>query len=265
MIQGSLGSDGVQISLLADYGNLDKDKESSHRRRRLVCLDVLAVSTLFRSQVFLLLDPENEHDFADGFIPYGLGKFRRFVSSDPMSDYMMSNALPHEEFTFKRTKITVSQLITTTCKPGNSKRFNFQLLGLPPLADDIICLGEKDTVVTLPSDTKYYECRGGILKVQHPCSRCNEDRVVLIMFGSREGNLSPWCYISKCPTKESSKSNIMVIYKEMEQRNAGLYQEAGWYLEKCHQRLSVVLSSAKDGNSYDISISCKGDSLVPFA
>jgi hypothetical protein len=164
--QASLGQNGLQISVLADFGAPGQDETARRNRIIPICFDILAVGPKYRTAILLLLEPDLVYDYIRGFIPNRRGDVRRRVCSEPGSNYL--HALP--DLSFKRTNITVSQLNTSACKPGSPTFFKFLSSGVTPLASDITVFKADDTVEMPPTVTEFFECSGGIAKVKHRCT-----------------------------------------------------------------------------------------------
>lgn len=255
---GVLGPHGLQISLLAarqtPYQHWGKPQggEDDDHFSKLVCFDVMASGRLDRCRVYLLLHSEQRDKFTGGFTPNRLGHWIRSPNPLSSSEYLLH---PLQQKSFRRERISVSQISALGYTKGNNAYFTLRSLGLTPLIGDVGVVREGDNIHLLPFGYERFECSGGVVQIRHDCNQCDSGYVLCLMFGTRARNLLPWCSLLrrwKEPTSMMVHSNT---YRYMAVTNARLQEHSRYPLQcglKARAKIDITRGTA---NEYVINLS----------
>jgi len=247
----SLGPSGLHIPLLLNIGLPNSDAKPDKDGRRLICLDTMVAGLSFRQSILLILEAESGIDYSRGFIPNRLGDMRRIACRSKDSQYIVQ--FPHN-FCFKRTAITVSQLSTFLPHFDHSVKFMFDGQETEALVGEVILLKPDGSGNILSSPNKPFNCHGGAVSIQHPCSDCDEKGGLLLRFGIREPNLDPWCVLHRKYAARLSDPSNLNLCQELELLNARAQGSANYYLG-CKKRALASIQFTGNEDCFSIGIS----------
>lgn len=243
ILQASLGSGGLQISLLQDNDSLHP---TTRKGERAICLDVVAIGSTFPVHVGIWMASDTQYDPLSGFIANRLGNTRRAIINSAISSYFLIK----QTVSFIRTNLSISQLQTSACGQGPPARFSFEGFN-PQLSISSITTAEMDSFSnSLACLGEPFKRAGALVKLDHSCLECGEADEYEIVFGTRQKSL-PWC---SC-VRTSRDLDIKANYNGLERLSAR-YRNQSSATFKCQKRIFVhILPNEDDGESYIIKIS----------
>jgi hypothetical protein len=176
---------------------------------------------------------------------------RRLPSASAKSHYV-SNL---ENMSFKRERITISQVRSTGARPGAAVLFCFGDIETNKLIPGSILAwvnGDSYEPSVIPT-TSSFHCRGGLIQFLHSCSTCS--RKFYPSCGTRERNRELWChsvgpeYIEGLSERDIYlyDEQVSARYNDRSQMNAVC---GGW-------ALAVVRRAQEDGNPNSIRVRFK--------
>jgi len=238
--QASLGSSGLQVSLLRDNISL----QNPDIKAIVICLDVVIDGGTSEHCVTLDLT----YDFMySGYIPNRLGKLRRRALQSNTSAY----GLTQSGSSFTRTTMTISQLQISSCGPGTSARFMLRISTTVSLVDGITIIETDGTTKLLTSLTDSFECIGAVVALKHSCRLHKESDRFDIIFGTRP-NSHPWCTFMA----NNQNAGMNSVYNHAEKHSARCSERAITHYQ-CGKQVLVSIVSNEDDKSHIVLV---GDS-----
>jgi hypothetical protein len=191
----SLGQSGLQISLHSHPWRGREDSRHPSPDEKILLFDVVLMDNGAIAPVHLALVRETQPNFATGFVPNRLGAWRRHIYFEKAAGYSKE----FRNMSFERVPVTISQVKTPTVYSGPPLTFTFRGLRSEALVSYVLFAEPEGILKGNTRPRESFQCRGGIVVLEHSCAQCDPQQNVALYFGGHHTIYRPWCSIGSLP------------------------------------------------------------------
>ncbi|KIW65145.1 hypothetical protein PV04_07427 [Phialophora macrospora] len=206
-VSASLGQSGLQISLHSHIREERGDSRHLSADKKILLFDIILTNDGV-APVHLTLVRETEPEFGTGFVPNRLGAWRRHIYSEEAAGYFKE----FQNMSFEQVPVTISQMKTPAVYSGPPPTFVFRGQQSEALVSYVLIEEPEGFLKGKSRRRGSFQCRGGIVILQHSCTQCDPQQKVALCFGGHGTIYQPWCTFGSAPMLGENQSPRKASY-----------------------------------------------------